>query len=40
LGVRVGVAQLALRKKLRNLHAKSQQSSSYSFRDLSVHPDG
>jgi len=39
----VGVAhcwnKLAPRKKLRNLHAKSEQPSSYSFRDLSVHPD-
>jgi len=33
-------ALLALRKKLRNLHAKSQRPSSYSFRVLSVHPDG
>jgi len=32
--------KLALRKKLRNLHAKSQLSSFCSFRDLSVHTDG
>jgi len=30
---------LALRKKLRNPHAKSQYPSSYSFRDLIVHTD-
>jgi len=30
---------LALRKNLRNLHAKSQLPSSYSFRDVSVHTD-
>jgi len=29
----------ALRKKLRYLHAIFQYPSSYSFRDLSVHPD-
>jgi len=32
--------KLALRKKLRNLHTKSQLSSFCSFRDFSVHPDG
>jgi len=31
--------KLALRRKLRNLHAKSQWPSSYSFRDLCVHTD-
>jgi len=29
-----------MRQKLRNLHAKSQEPSSYKFRDLSVYPDG
>jgi len=33
------VTLLALRRKLRNLHAKSQYPSSYSFWDLSVHTD-
>jgi len=28
-----------VRRNLRNLHAESQYCSSYSFRDLSVHPD-
>jgi len=44
VGVRVGVApcisSLALSKKLKNLHAKSQLYSFYSFRDLCVHTDG
>jgi len=31
--------KLALRKNLKNLHAKCQHSSVYSFRDLSVHTD-
>jgi len=39
----VGVApfwnKLALRMNLKNLYAKSQLSSFYSFRDLSVHTD-
>jgi len=43
MGVRVGLApcwnKLALRKKLKNLNAKSQLSIIYSFRDLSVHTD-
>jgi len=42
LCVRVGVAacwnKLALRKKLKNLHAKSQYPSSYSFRNCRAHP--
>jgi len=42
VGVRVAVAPcwLALRKKLRNLHTKSQLFSFCSSRDLHVHPDG
>jgi len=44
VGVKVGVApcwnKLELRKKLRNLHTKSQLFNFCSFRDLSVHPDG
>jgi len=41
--VRVGVVPCwnkhVWRRKPKNLHAKSQISSSYSFRDLSVHTD-
>jgi len=41
VGVRVGLApcwnKLTLRRKPKNLHAKTQHSSSHSFRDLSVH---
>jgi len=33
------VRKLALRRKPMNLHAKSQHSCSYSFRDLSVYTD-
>jgi len=32
--------KLAQRKKLKNLHVKSQLPSFYSFRDFSVHTDG
>jgi len=43
VGVRVGVApyrnKLELQKKPKNLHAISQHSSFYIFRDLSVHTD-
>jgi len=43
VNVRVGVApcwnKLALRRKSNNLHAKSQHSCSYSFRELCVHTD-
>jgi len=42
MSVRVDVASSwnKMRKKLKNLHDKSQISSSYIFSDLNVHKDG